>query len=717
MPSVQTGFGHVGVGAASAEARHGCPARAPFSIPHTLREFGMARITINGVTVDPLVQSEEMVAASLVSEDASASNYLLVQTTHPPTAEEKEQLSALGVVIQEYVPDDTYLCGYRPSDLDAVRALPFVAWADVYLKGFKIGQSLRSTRLRTGVAELAGPLSGAGPRPRLVDIVLHEDVDMSEDGLRDRIAAAAGVSHGDVQPDGEKVRITVRDEDLPALASLDEVKEIEEVPERVLYNTVSGTLLNAHVSLNGTKFRGEGQIVCVADTGFDRGSTTNVHPAFTGRVKRLVALGRTSPERMDDPDGHGTHVAGSVLADGTSASMGGPVTGTAPEARLVLQSLMDENGFLTGIPANLRDLFEPPFLEDGARIHTNSWGPVTPGLPYNQSAKEADRMVWDNKDFVILFAAGNSGTDQDGDGRINMRSVSGEATAKNVITVGASEGSRPEFSKTYGQLKGGQFRWPVPPINGDKMADKPHGMAAFSSRGPSQEGRFKPDVVAPGTSILSTRSRVATASENFGVSTDPAFMFEGGTSMATPLVAGCVAVLRETLVKNGTPKPSAALIKAMLINGADELSGQYSPTEAGPSPNNSSGFGIVNLQRAVVLPTDAGRAGFADAKELDQGEERAFRITIPEGASRTLKVTLVWTDPPGAALQNDLDLIVRTDGQERHGNMGTGSGFDRVNNVEQVHWRDIPAGEAEVVVRAHRITLFAQPYAVAWRIL
>ncbi|MFG2332868.1 S8 family serine peptidase [Streptomyces sp. NPDC048604] len=677
----------------------------------------MARITINGVTVDPLLQSEEMVAASLVSEDASASNYVLVQTTHPPTPEEKEQLSELGVVIQEYVPDDTYLCGYRPSDLDAVRALPFVAWADVYLKGFKIGQSLRSTRMRSGVAELAGPLNGTSPRPRVVDVVLHEDVDMSADGLRDRIAAAAGVSHGDVEPDTDKVRVTIREEDLPALASLDEVKEIEEVPERVLYNTKAGAVMHAHVSLNGTKFRGEGQIVCVADTGFDKGMTTNVHPAFTGRVKRLVALGRTSPARTDDPDGHGTHVAGSVLGDGTSESMGESVTGTAPEARLVLQSVMDEDGFLSGIPRNLRNLFEPPFLEDGARIHTNSWGPVTPGLPYNRAANEADRMVWDNKEFVILFAAGNDGTDRDGDGRINMRSVSGETAAKNVITVGASEGDRPEIVKTYGQMRGGQLRWPAPPINGDKMADNPGGMAAFSSRGPSQEGRFKPDVVAPGTSILSARSRVAPEITDFGVSADPAFSFISGTSMATPLVAGCVAVLRETLVKNGTPKPSAALIKAMLINGADELPGQYVPSEAGPSPNNNSGFGLVNLQRAVVLPTDAGRAGFTDAKDLDQGEERAFLITVPQGAARTLKVTLVWTDPPGAALQNDLDLIVRTGGQERHGNMGTGLGFDRVNNVEQVRWHDVPAGEAEVVVRAHRITRFAQPYAVAWRIL
>jgi hypothetical protein len=201
--------------------------------------------------------------------------------------------------------------------------------------------------------------------------------------------------------------------------------------------------------------------------------------------------------------------------------------------------------------------------------------------------------------------------------------------------------------------------------------------------------------------------------------------------MATPLVAGCVAVLRETLDKNGTPAPSAALIKALLINGAVELPGQYSPSEAGPSPNNDSGFGRVDLAGSVIIAGKDPDSDFTEGGPLKQGEEDTFTVKIPESSPgdgekgvgpqsaghATFKITLAWTDPPGEALQNDLDLILRTaDGDERHGNMGTDRGFDRVNNVEQILWTGIPPGEAQIVVRAERITRFPQPYAFAWRI-
>ncbi|MFC9504748.1 S8 family serine peptidase [Streptomyces sp. NPDC057002] len=678
----------------------------------------MARITINGVTVDPLAQRNELADASLIAEDASRSNYLLVQTDHVLSAEEKAQLAQLGAVIHEYVPENTYLCGYQPSDLDAVRDLPFVTWADVYLEGFKIAPSLRGEGLRPDISLLRAPAEALAPGTRTVDIAFHDDVDPSAHEVRQRIAAAAGLSPDDVRPARDKLRVEVPEDSLAALTAVDEVRQVEEVPERSLYNSVARPILHADVVVDGTPQQGAGQVVAVADSGFDLGSTTNVHSAFTGRVARLYALGR--PTRADDPDGHGTHVAGSVLGNGTSAAMGGAVQGTAPRATLVLQSLMDRHGQLGGIPDDLRDLFTPPYDDDGARVHTDSWGSTVPGRPYDRSAREIDDMVWNNEDLVICFAAGNDGNDRDRDGRVNLGDVGSEGAAKNCITIGASESGRPGISSTYGQLWSQDF--PVNPLRDDRQADDPDGMAAFSNRGPTREGRIKPDVVGPGTSILSALSRAAASlpGDPFGASADPRFHFLSGTSMAAPLVAGCVAVLRETLVRNGTPRPSAALVKAMLINGAVELPGQYIPSEAGPSPNNDSGFGRVDLSRSVVLPGDGRRSGFHEGGPLDQGEQELLRMEIPErdgGPEPTFKVTLVWTDPPGAALQNDLDLVVRTaDGRERHGNMGTSAGFDRTNNVEQVQWDDIPAGEVTVVVRAHRITRFPQPYAFAWHI-
>ncbi|MFC8914953.1 S8 family serine peptidase [Streptomyces sp. NPDC057116] len=678
----------------------------------------MARITINGVTVDPLAQRDELAAASLIAEDASRSNYVLVQADHVLSGEEKAQLARLGVVIHEYVPENTYLCGYRPADLDAVRDLPFVTWADVYLEGFKITPSLRGRGLRPDISLLRAPAESLAAGTRTLDIVLHEDVDAGSPEVRQRIAEAAGLSAEDLRPARDKLRAEVPEQSLAALTAVDEVRQLEEVPERSLYNRVARPILHADLVVNGTPLQGEGQVVAVADTGFDLGSTTDAHAAFTGRVARLYALGRRT--RADDPDGHGTHVAGSVLGDGMSAAMGGAVQGTAPRATLVLQSLLDRGGGLGGIPADLRDLFTPPYENDGARVHTNSWGSLVPGLPYDRGAFEIDDMVWNNPDLVICFAAGNDGNDRDRDGRVNLGDVGSEGAAKNSLTVGASENDRPDIRSTYGQLWGGDF--PVNPLRDDRQADNPDGMAAFSNRGPTREGRIAPDVVGPGTSILSALSHAASSlpGDPFGASVDPEFSFLSGTSMATPLVAGCVAVLRESLVRNGTPRPSAALIKAMLINGAVELPGQYDPSEAGPSPNNISGFGRVDLSRSVVLPGDDDHAGFHEGGPLDQGEQETRRIPIRErdgDRQPAFKVTLVWTDPPGAALQNDLDLVVRAaDGSERHGNMGTSDGFDRTNNVEQVEWDDIPTGPVEIVIRAHRITRFPQPYAVAWRV-
>jgi serine protease AprX len=678
----------------------------------------MAKITINGVSFDPQAQGAALAAANLFATDASQSNYLLIQTKQPLDKKQKEELAGKGVVILEYVPENTYLCYFKPIHLSDIRALPYIEWANVYMRGFKISPALAT--LPPGPQErnllemvARSELPTLARSPKTVDIVLHANVDPT--AVHDKVAAAARIDPADLKMSRHKARLTVQVQHLADLAALDEVRHLEEVVPYKLHNDIARRILrldigNPVVTLG---FEGENQVVAVADTGFDVGSTTNVHPAFQGRVARLYALGR--PNNANDPNGHGTHVAGSVLGDGISTVLGMAIRGTAPRAQLVLQAVLDSGGGLGGLPDDLNALFRPPYDNDGARIHTNSWGSITGDGRYDQNSRELDEFVWDHRDCVICFAAGNEGSDSNANGQVDARSVTPPGTAKNCITVGATENDRPNFTVTY--QDGWPDQFPADPIASDPIAGNPAGMVAFSSRGPTKDQRIKPDVVAPGTFILSTRSR-ATSDTGWAPSADPLYYFLGGTSMATPLVAGCAALVRQYLIEErGMPNPSAALIKAMLINGAQNISGQYVPSEAGRIPNNAEGFGRINMAATVGPFAQNEQLILHDEGPLlDTGDEDGFTVAVAANTS-LLKVTLVWTDPPGETLQNDLDLIVRAaDGQERHGNARTSSGFDRLNNVEQIVWSDVPAGSAEISVRAHRIAQFPQAFALVIRI-
>jgi subtilisin family serine protease len=678
----------------------------------------MATITINGITLDPSAHAVGLASARLLSADAQDSDYLLVQTSGPLTKEQRAALEAVDAKILEYVPQDTYVCHFPGTDLKKVRALPFVTWVNIYLRGFKINPALIPTPdsgpTRGLLAAHAATSEVLGRKPFRVDIVLHGGA--KEAVVRAKIAAAAGVDANDLEFTGDKVRLTVLSRFLPKIAEVDEVRSIERVSDKKLQNDVARGILRVGLPLAGaTVLEGAGQVVAICDTGLDKGSTTDVHPAFKGRVAKLYALGR--PGRSNDPNGHGTHVAGSVLGDGDSQTLGLKVRGTAPKSRLVLQSVLDANGGLGGLPADLRTLFQKPYTSDKARVHSNSWSNLTGDGEYNSECRELDDFVWNHRDMVICFAAGNEGVDSDANGQVNANSIKPPSTAKNCITVGATENNRPAMTMTYGQAWSKDF--PAPPISTDRVASNPEGMVAFSSRGPTLDHRIKPDVVAPGTFILSTHSRDS-SDTGWGTSADPLYFFEGGTSMATPLVAGCAAVLREFAIKQqGIKKPSAALIKALLVNGAHAIGGQYVPSEAGMVPSIHQGFGRVDVA-AVAGPLAAGQQLIVhdEAKALDTGEEDRLTVVVPPGAT-ALKVTLVWTDPPGEGLQNDLDLIVSVaGGPERHGNQAANAAaFDRSNNVEQVVWDRPPVGPLNVVVRAFRAAQFPQSYALVVRIV
>jgi len=193
--------------------------------------------------------------------------------------------------------------------------------------------------------------------------------------------------------------------------------------------------------------------------------------------------------------------------------------------------------------------------------------------------------------------------------------------------------------------------------------------------------------------------------------------------MATPLVAGCAAILREVLAKHGNMTPSAALIKALIINGAVSLPGV---------PMEAQGFGRVNLKNSVAMVTAAMRgvdrpfspSGFNEGNPLKQGEKFEFDIEIPsnpcQGTKGDFKVTLVYTDPPQGMLQNNLNLVVLgPDEKKRYGNGFEEDRYDEVNNVEQVVLREIPAGMIKMIVWAQKITAPSgeQPFALAWSLM
>jgi subtilisin family serine protease len=680
----------------------------------------MATITINGNSIDPISQKPQFQSLGLNSVDTSASDYILFQTAGPLTKEQKAALSDSGVTILEYVPVDSYIAYYPPKNLTPITQLPFITWAGVYPKQVKIEPVLRSPVAADSPARVVNVLVEPqhhgdllDHQPKAVEVVLHGNVD--RDQVRNQIAQAAGLDPSAIQMEGQKARLIVSGSRLNALAQVDGVRHIEEYSGDKLYNNVALQLMNVtavHTAVPGLE--GEGEVIAVCDTGLDTGDPAHIHPAFTGRVQKLYPLARTT---ASDPHGHGTHVSGSALGDAVLPD-GTPLRGTAPKASLVLQSVLNANGGLT-LPPNLNDLFAAPYTNDGCRVHSNSWGDTIGDATYSQQSREVDEFVWAHRDCVICFAAGNSAADTGHTGTIAPGSVGAPSTAKNCISVGASESLRPENLQTYNMLNPNKF--PVNPIASDKIADNPQGIAAFSGRGLTRDQRIKPDLVSPGCTILSTKSSLINPSNVWGISPDPnLYMFDSGTSMATPLVAGCAAVVRESFRMRLGVHPSAALVKAMLITGAVPLRGQYIPPELPSAPNGSEGFGIVNLSASVApAPGDSSFFFQDEAVQLDVGDRYTHTFTVPQETS-TLKVTLVWSDPPGEALQNDLDLSVQAVrdnvSSERHGNMPLQvTDFDRTNNVEQVTWENISPGDVLITVSAFRITVNPQSFALVVR--
>jgi Subtilase family/Putative Ig domain len=688
----------------------------------------------------------------------------LVQFDGPVQEAWAQTLRDAGIEVVEYVPDFAFKVRMTPAQARAVQQRTEVNWVGRFQPSWKLSKPARD-RSAAGKPSVyrVRPASGA-----------------SLNAMRDAAAATgavASVSDGTLLVAAEPGQLT-------RIAGLEDVASIDAFTINEKHNeSAAGVILKANAA-NARGYDGSTQIVAVADTGLGNGTAATAHPDVPS--SRIVAIHDwpgadqagcvdVQPDGPQDVDsGHGTHTTLSVLGDGDANGVG---RAAAYAARLVFQATEDYAHILTacagqatdgyllvGLPGDLATLFQQAYT-DGARVHSNSWGSDAAGA-YSDEARMADAFINTHRDMTITFSAGNEGVDANSDGVIDNDSMGSPATAKNVIAVGASENARPSWTcdttlnyqaqstkeqATYGnrtcQQLGGVMPlptygawWPdnyaANPIKDDPQAGNPNQMAAFSSRGPADDGRVKPDVVAPGSWVLSGYSdryqqgydagtnpkNSAYQYDGYGFPYSSAYKYMSGTSMSNPIAAGGAAVVRDYYNKARGVNASAALVKATMINSAVDLLDENNDgvnDNDFPIPNAHEGWGLINLDAA----TD-GTARFTDeaATGLSTGGLGTFTYDVQAGTP--FKASLVWTDKEAAttasvSLVNDLDLeVTAPNGTVYKGNVfsggwsATGGSADRRNNVENVYLASPVAGTYTVRVRGFNVPMGPQKFAL-----
>ncbi len=723
-------------------------------------QSGGPPIRLKAVQFTPTNGEAPDIPRSLAASEAAAGQrgYYIVQFSGPVEQAWKDAVTAAGAELLDYIPDFAFKVRMNPAQAKQVGGLDNVAWVGVFHPAYKLDPALA----RGGT--------------RLYKVQVERGADM---GLT--IAAIARIGAAVTHPGGDVLLVEADATQINAIAGVLDVAWVENYLLPKTHNEYGAGQIVGTAAANASGYDGSSQIAAVADTGLDTGVMPITHPDLASAVQAIYnwpgATGGCFQKITDDgaqdvDSGHGTHVAGSIVGRGNANGLG---KGGAPAAKLVFQATENwvtvsslcktlygytDGYYLTGIPSDLRTLFQQAY-NAGARIHSNSWGSSAAGA-YTTDSANADDFVWNHRDMTITFSAGNDGADANNDGVVDSGSIGAPATAKNVISVGASENDRQghygcdtgltytshdsayQSGQTCSTMSGQNLlgtpgqRWgfTTNPLKDDPTAGNQEQMAAFSSRGPTSDGRIKPDVVAPGTWILSTYSTMyregyssgpnprngAYQLDGWGIPYNGFYKYFGGTSMSNPIAAGGATVVRDYYQKHWAVSASAALVKATLINSAVDMLDENNDgvnDNKYPIPNVHEGWGRINVAKA----TD-GTAQFLDQPaSLATNASKVYSTNVAGGSP--LKVTLVWSDYASTTsasknLVNDLDLTLTGPGGApvylgnvfSGGWSQTGGSADRTNNVENVYVQAPTAGTWTIQIKGYNVPNGPQPFAL-----
>ena len=390
---------------------------------------------------------------------------------------------------------------------------------------------------------------------------------------------------------------------------------------------------------------------------------------------------------------HGTHTTGTLVGDAARACSARTrisprrrlaanhelADGMAPNAQLLFQDIgADASTSVTVL--DFEGTIEQSY-NGGARLHNNSWGAPTAGT-YNGDDVNLDVATHKLENMLVVMSAGNDGP--------SGHTTGSPGNAKNALTVGALQ---------HGGLTG---------------------VASFSSRGPTADGRHKPDIMAPGSNTISARGST-------NVNTTPQAPLTAtlsGTSMAAPTITGNAVLARQYFADGWYPRgeatagdnynPSGDVMKAVLLNGTNVLTNW---------PNDNTGWGRAWLDGSLwfknTMPNgdDSRRLRIferTNAAGLETGDVNEY-VIANVAAGIEFRATLAWFDPAAAlgaasTLINDLDLEVVDPnsvtylGNHFTGGVSTAGGTaDNKNTVENVRFTAPVAGSYTIRVKGTNV--------------
>ena len=599
--------------------------------------------------------------------------------------------------------------------------------------------------------------------------------EFDHDGIEPNIQSNGLVSFFDCEP---------IDDILQSLSEFNEILWIEPAPEFELFNrwtrsicqtaTVDNTPL-----YNSAQLTGLDVVIGIADTGIDMNHCHFYdpnHPTPVNTINRqhrkvvtyaYTTSGLTRTDQVDlGFEGHGTHVAGyhrhhyylnhhynyhiiiiTIIIIFIRTAAGDPLQsygdfkkyrGVAYNAKIAFFDIgiNYNNPALNSIkvPTNIETRLFGVLNTAGAKIQSMSWGGWKD--VYDSTTIQVDKYMYDNPDVLIIFAAGNNGT--------NSNTVGTPANCKNCLTVGAHLNDLKSFeSYASSDL--------IDQITIDSVA-------SFSSKGPTNDDRIKPDILAPGWFVAS-----ASASNTVDITTGGGdyhcdVMWMRGTSMAAPAAAGAAALVYEYFTKGFYPSgtknsadafvPSGALLKAMLLVSGQAMknvvtsdatdSVQFSSVlisiwSNGKYPNNLEGYGrikldsVLNFGQSSRSPLTLFVVGAASSSSSNYAQvttsEPSKQYTVRSTSQKKIRVCLTYTDkepsvtlPSGtSALVNKLTiaLYAATDLSYSNPIKNTLIYPDNANNVKMIEFAN-PSANTDYVIKVTATLLYTptQPFAL-----